>query len=101
MTGPQVDDADEGGAGADGGPSESEIVGDHDAALVGRAIEDVNVWSPDQLLVPGGSNIAAALLQTGDHLGTDVLVGQERETQGLHAGMLRSQVRSPLSASAA
>jgi len=76
------------------------VSNDH-APLARRTFENVNVWTANQLLVPCGAHIAAPFAEARYDIGSDVLVREEGEVEGLHARMFSSQVCSPLSASAA
>ena len=49
----QVDDPDERRSGADGGTTESQVMGDDDPALVVCALENIDIRPANQLFVPG------------------------------------------------
>jgi hypothetical protein len=51
---PEVDDPDERRSGADGGTAEGYVVRDHHTTLTGRAFENVDVRSTNELFVPRG-----------------------------------------------
>jgi len=76
-------------------------MGDDDATLIRRAFEKLAIRSANQPFVPSGSQVTAAHPKACDNVWSDVLVRKERKVERLHAVMLSSQVRSPLSTSAA
>lgn len=70
-----------------------------DAALADRPFENVYVRSANQSLFFGCAHVAAARSKAADDIGSDVLVGQSRVFERLHAVIFSSQVCSPLSCS--
>jgi len=49
----QVDDPDERRAGADGGTTEGDVMGDDDTALIRCAFQNIDIRPTNQLFVPG------------------------------------------------
>ena len=96
-----VNDAHEGGAGADGVAPEGQVVRDDDPVLTRGVFEELRIASTEQMFVAGTADVAAADSQPLDDGRNDVFVCEEGEIERLHAVILSSHVCSPLSASAA
>jgi len=101
MAGTQVDDSYERRTGLNGSAPEGEVVRDDDAALFRRSSEDLRVCAADHLFFGNTHNVAAPRAKACDDLWCDVLVGEQRKREGVHAVMLSSHVCSPLIACAA
>jgi hypothetical protein len=54
--------------------TESQVVGDDHATLTGRAFENIDVRSTNELFVPRRAQIAAARAESVDDVRSDVLV---------------------------
>jgi hypothetical protein len=93
--GPDVKDAHERGAGADGVAPEGQVVGHDDPVLARRVFEEVCIAPPEQMFITGALDITAADSQPLDDGRNDVFVCEEGEIEGLHAVILSSHVCSP------
>ncbi len=101
MSGPKIDNADKRRTDGDRGPSESTIVCHYDSPLQLCAREDRRIRLPYQRLLSRCTDVAAARSKADDNVRPDVLVGEKRKPQRIHADVLISQTRSPFITSAA
>ena len=85
-------------ASRDGCVPESEVVRDNDAASLHGAVEDVFVRRANEAFVSHCLHVTSAISQASDNVRADVLIGEKRELERLHAVILSSQVCSPFSA---
>ena len=61
-------------------------MGEDDAPLYGGAFEYFDVRPANQLFIPCGSKVETSCAQTGDNVGSDVFVGQQRMFSSASSG---------------
>lgn len=93
--GRRVEDPDQRFTALDGERSKVAVVSeDHAAERVG-ATKNINVACAREALLVHGTDVLALYDKGSDHRGLDVLVGQQRKAERLHAGIFNpKQLRS-------
>ena len=96
-----VNDPSEWLPGADDERSEVGVVGEDDTAHPMGTAKHVDVVVSDEPLLKDGTNIAPVLAERSHNVRVDVLVREQRELEGLHAGIFTSHTISFFKACAA